>query len=45
VVLTDIADEFTARGVAAIEKNLGRQVEASSSSAGVDRPWRASRRR
>jgi 3-hydroxybutyryl-CoA dehydrogenase len=27
VVLTDVADEFLARGIAAIEKNLGRQVE------------------
>jgi 3-hydroxybutyryl-CoA dehydrogenase len=27
VVLTDIAEEFIARGLAAIEKNLGRQVE------------------
>ena len=27
VVLTDVADEFIARGIAAIEKNLGRQVE------------------
>ena len=27
VVLTDVADEFIARGIAAIEKNLGRQVD------------------
>ena len=46
VVLTDIADEFIARGIAAIEKNLARQVEKGRLEPRArDGPWPSSPRR